>query len=807
MRSQSRRAAQNPDRRRALDQPSLLPVMIGRGGELDKSKSAATDGWRWQMVELVALIQILSTFMPVSVALDYDQCAAQISSVRNGQTGREDSMGLALGGKLSNYLNMFGLVSAIVTMIVIYFFVGAQNRNAAEVELSMMESGVAAFASEREVLVEDYGVWEAARTAYEARDLAWLHANIFDSSHLGSTIDVILMSDARGENPMAWAPGTANSISPDLIGPQQVQQLRTAMRHIGEEERSAMRLLTIDDRPFMALVSYLGGHSELASIDVEARPIMMMGSFLEPTTFAHLEEQYSISHLEFVPTVPDQGNRYILRDPVSGEAFGALVWRSQAPGTGLLRAAFIPLVAYILVFLTISGFASKRVRAMANQVEQSAAQALQATRLDRLTSLPNRHGFLDALNTVTDQQKGQPEPVAVIFIDLNGFKEVNDTAGHARGDLMLQTVAERIRTLMPADAILARMGGDEFAVALVGEDLAQFAFDRSAALCTLLCEDVELDGEFYTVGAAMGIAHGSLAEPEDIDCIMHQADIAMYRAKAEKLMHPLVYDEAMEAEEVFRRALAREMEAGLPRGEFSVVYQPIVSASTGEIAAVEALTRWVSPTRGTVSPDIFIPVAEQSGLIHELGAFVLRTACLDFADQDTLSIAVNLSPVQLSSPSLPETYRSIANQSGVPTNRVELEITEGYLINDLERGRGQLDRLVDLGFQINLDDFGTGFASLGYLRELPFNKIKIDKSYIDPAGRSPEASEMLQGLSLIGQSLKLKMVAEGVETQDQKRLLRLLGFDYLQGWLFSGAITADQIRRMLKDESRREANG
>jgi diguanylate cyclase (GGDEF)-like protein len=706
----------------------------------------------------------------------------------------------ALGGKLSNYLNVFGLVSAIVTMIVIYFFVGAQNRNAAEVELSMMESGFAAFAAEHEVLVDDYGLWESARIAYQTTDYAWLHDNIFSSTSLGNTIDLLVMSDAQGENPISWAPGEPVTANQALISQAHVQSLREALDQVAGESDIARRLFNINDRPFMAVVSYLGEYDDTAEIDPETLPLMMMGSYLDTEAFAHLEEQYPIASLKFVESVPDEGTRFVLRDQISGEAFGALIWRSQAPGTNLLRAAFLPLLFYILAFLTVSGIAAKKVRAMANQVERSAAQALHATRLDRLTGLPNRHGFLGALKKVTERQKGQPEPVAVIFIDLNGFKEINDTAGHARGDLMLQNVAERIRTMMPEDAVLARMGGDEFAVALVGDDLAQFAFDRSTALCTLLGEDAELDGEFYAVGAAIGIAHGSLSEPEDIDCIMHQADIAMYRAKAEKLMHPLVYDAAMEENEIFRRELAGEMEAGLCRGEFSVVYQPIVKARTGEVVAVEALTRWQSPTRGAVAPDVFIPVAEQSGFIHELGAFVLRTACMDFANHSQLNIAVNLSPVQLNSPSLPDTYYRIANQTGVATTRLELEVTEGYLINDLERSRSQLNRLVDLGFHINLDDFGTGFASLGYLRELPFNKIKIDKSYVDQAGKDPEAGEMLQGLSLIGRSLKLKVVAEGVETEDQERLLRLLGYDYLQGWLFSRAVPAEEIRTMIEGD-------
>ncbi|MHA6287669.1 putative bifunctional diguanylate cyclase/phosphodiesterase, partial [Maricaulis sp. CAU 1757] len=359
-------------------------------------------------------------------------------------------------------------------------------------------------------------------------------------------------------------------------------------------------------------------------------------------------------------------------------------------------------------------------------------------------------------------------------------------------------VAQRFRKAIGEDVHLARVGGDEFACLLIGEAQAGKALDIARTLRVSLVPSFGFEGQDFEIGAAIGIAWSRPGATKTFAQLVHDADLAMYRAKANQLDEPLCYDASLGVEQAELQALERDMEAGLKAGQFHVVYQPITRARDGKVSSLEALLRWTHPVRGQVPPDEFIPVAERSQLIRLLGDFVIASVCKEIGPTDDFTVSVNLSPTQLNDPDLCRRYSAALNRHGMRPGQIELELTEAVLVEDFDRAAARLHELHEAGFGVNLDDFGTGFSSMGYLHSLPFNKIKIDKSFVAAIGQGDGPNKMLQALALLGDALDLDIVAEGVETSSQANMLRLLGYEYLQGWHFGRPVRFEELRDRLK---------
>lgn len=444
---------------------------------------------------------------------------------------------------------------------------------------------------------------------------------------------------------------------------------------------------------------------------------------------------------------------------------------------------------------------------------------------DSLTGLPNRRSFLERVDREIRRAGRRQDQLAVLFMDLDGFKNINDTMGHAAGDLILQWASERLRDgLRPTDVVsrsmghaevatedvdLARLGGDEFTALVLDIEDPEDALAVAQRIGTLMRRPFVLEGREVTLTTSIGIAIFP-ADGQDAATLLKHADTAMYQAKRAGRDNAQIYNASLTQDIVQRMELDGSLRAALEREEFHLVYQPQVDAASGRIRSVEALIRWTHPTRGLVSPLEFIPLAEENGLIERIGAWVLRRACQDAAQWHRaglpLSVAVNLSPLQFGAPGLVPLIIDTLAQTGLPPSRLELEVTEGALMENTASTRQALQALHHHGVRIALDDFGTGYSSLAYLTRMPIGNIKVDRCFVGGLLEGGESEAIVRAVLAMAHSLGMRVTAEGVESPEQARALRHMGCDGLQGFHFSRPVPADAIaplvsRRWALDEA------
>ncbi|WP_165491067.1 putative bifunctional diguanylate cyclase/phosphodiesterase [Lichenihabitans psoromatis] len=423
--------------------------------------------------------------------------------------------------------------------------------------------------------------------------------------------------------------------------------------------------------------------------------------------------------------------------------------------------------------------------------------------IDTLTDLPNRRGFYEAAASLLAEPFDEEN--ALLLIDLDRFKTVNDAHGHPAGDEVLKLVASRLRGIVRGGDIVARLGGDEFALMLGTDRGVAWTGSRSEAVAArilaALAEPFVLeDGTAVRIGASVGIA------PRDVDCkvlsdLIHRADVALSRAKAGGRHCFRVFEPAMEAKVRARALLERDLRLAIVEDAIVPHYQPLVDLRTGAMVGVEMLARWPHPLHGMVPPDAFIPIAEELGLIGHMTERLLARACRETAGwPGDVTIACNLSPLQLADSGLSLAIQEVLERTGFPPHRLELEITESALVGDLDLARASLGQLKAIGVRLALDDFGTGYSSLRHLQTLPFDKIKIDRSFVAAMSDNAESGKIVAAVVGLGHSLGLSTVAEGIETEAIAGLLRTLGCDIGQGWLFGKPVPAHRIAALLGAE-------
>jgi diguanylate cyclase len=430
---------------------------------------------------------------------------------------------------------------------------------------------------------------------------------------------------------------------------------------------------------------------------------------------------------------------------------------------------------------------------------------------DALTRLPNRKLFHDRVSHALARAERRPGLLAVLFIDLDGFKDVNDSLGHSAGDQLLIKVAERIRGCVRTADTAARLGGDEFAVLL--EDLT--GPDDAAAVAERLLEALTtpfvIGGRDTTVAASIGIALNTRSD--DTESLLRSADVAMYSVKASGRARYDFYASEMLDSVLARVELGQQLRLALDNGEFVLHYQPILEMASGAVSGVEALIRWEHPTRGLLAPVDFLDVAEDTGAIVAIGNWVLEEACRQAQawnnqrPESRIRMSVNLSPTQVLSTGILDSVRSALESSGLDPSLLVLELTEAVMIRDIELAATRLRQLKELGVFLAIDDFGTGYSSLSYLRQLPFDVLKIDKEFIDGLNHSPGESALAAGILGLAGTLEMISVAEGVEDADQVGTLRDLGCQYAQGYLFSRPLPAAAIEAFLSSHSAATTSG
>jgi diguanylate cyclase (GGDEF)-like protein/PAS domain S-box-containing protein len=422
---------------------------------------------------------------------------------------------------------------------------------------------------------------------------------------------------------------------------------------------------------------------------------------------------------------------------------------------------------------------------------------------DKLTGLPNRALFLEHLRRVMGRSPHREKTFAVLFIDFDGFKLINDSLGHLEGDDLLKLISRRLEVITRATDVVARLGGDEFTILLDelnNEDEALFVVDR---IQELFKESFNLSGREIFISASIGIAFRN-SKYKTPDQILRDADIAMYRAKRSGKARFEIFSEAMHEQVSSRLLLETELRLALERNEFKVFYQPIMDIASNRLIGFESLIRWFHPERGQIMPNDFIPIAEETGLIVPIGEFVLQEACRQtfqwhsrFPQHSNLSISVNLSSKQFLQPDLVERIKEILKETKMNPTLLHLEITESHMMENSQQAIVIIKKLRELGIRLSIDDFGTGYSSLSYLQQLPINYLKIDRSFINLMSSNTENGEIVRTIVMLARNLNLEVIAEGIETEEQAQLLVGLNCSFGQGYLYSKPTDADQAEEHL----------
>ena len=497
------------------------------------------------------------------------------------------------------------------------------------------------------------------------------------------------------------------------------------------------------------------------------------------------------ARVAFVPVVQDGKLSRIYAFSLDQSSAAALTNVALTVAT-LMASLFI-----VLGFSVPAAIAARRIRERWLAEDQIRHLALH----DSLTGLPNRLQFHQHLDRAVSRAKRHGQLMAVFGLDLDRFKHVNDTLGHATGDALLAEVAARLKESVRDSDLVGRLGGDEFAI--VAEDLAapEDAMRLARRVCTALGEAYHVNGHELSTSASIGIAIGPVDDAEPSDTLLKNADLALYRAKEDGRNTFRFFEPAMDAALQKRRRLEADLRAALRKNQLYLDYQPQFDLESGRLTGYEALVRWWHPTEGEISPTTFIPIAEETGLIVPLGEWILHTAC-SYATTWPLdtNLAVNLSPAQFKTQDVYGLVRRVLSETGLEPHRLELEITEGIILQNTDAVMETLKRLDQLGVSIAMDDFGTGYSSLSYLTRFPVKKIKIDRSFIDTLGTSPQTSAIVSSIVGLGQSLHVTITAEGVETEGQAAMLKKWGCDQVQGFYY-GKPDADvpESAEALKD--------
>ncbi|WP_263055911.1 putative bifunctional diguanylate cyclase/phosphodiesterase [Pantoea agglomerans] len=528
--------------------------------------------------------------------------------------------------------------------------------------------------------------------------------------------------------------------------------------------------------------------------------------FLDDGYLAGLAERNQLQGLHFSDGTPQPGTgaRYLLIAQ-AGEAVGYLNWIPSRPGAQMLRTIGPSTGLAVLAISLLCLYMVRRLWNSSVNLSQSmlrlGASEAQAQHLafhDVLTGLPNRALVEDRLTQALALATRHDQRVALLLIDLDRFKTINDTHGHHAGDELIIAVAQRLSRIVRASDTVGRIGGDEFIVVMPDVDNIGQVHSLAQRIIDELSEPFTLFGSDVWSGASIGLA---LAPKDGVDRLelMRKADIALYEAKSGGRGTYRQFERAMDESVRTRQTIAADLRTALHTHQgLEVWYQPLMDIGGQQMVGIEALLRWHHPARGLIAPGEFIAIAEETGLIIPLGEWVLAEACVTQQRFPELLVAVNVSPVQFRSTGFVERVMAIVSQNGGDPKRLELEITEGVLIEDEREARAIIVELRDAGFRVALDDFGTGYSSLNYLSNFPVDKIKIDRSFTQSLGVAENSVAIVESVVKLGHAMGLMVTAEGVETPGQMSALADAGCNQLQGYLFSQAVPADQLAALMK---------
>ncbi|MFT3996961.1 MAG: EAL domain-containing protein [Asticcacaulis sp.] len=529
-------------------------------------------------------------------------------------------------------------------------------------------------------------------------------------------------------------------------------------------------------------------------------PYMVVGvhrlNAAELTTLSNSHMLTRIVPLKAGKTPPADYAHAVFTDE-SGQHRAELVWAPARPGYDLFTRALLPALLVSAGLGAVAVTLLHQSQKTARSLIASEARAKHMAMHDALTGLPNRSLFTDRLTQATERLRRQGGAVAVMCIGLDRFKDVNDTLGHTAGDELIRHSAHRISGMIRSGDTLARLGGDEFVIIQTDTDAHSAAALAKRVLEGLKGQVTLESGPVYS-SCSIGVTLLQDAELEAPEAL-RQADLALYRAKEQGRSQYAFFEVEMDSTIKLRKLLETGLREAIHIEAIDVVYQPQVDHN-GRIVGVEALARWTHPQRGPISPAYFIPLAEECGLMHDLGNLIMHRALIDSKRWPGLKVAVNVSATQLRSTRYLAELKAMMAATGVEPRMIEVEITEGMLLNDDQPTQNTLHALRGMGFSIALDDFGTGYSSLSYLSRYPVDKIKIDRSFVSNLGVDPDADALIRAIIKLAKALHLSILAEGVETKAQSQILRQAGCPIIQGYLFSKPVAREEIDLMMESQ-------
>jgi diguanylate cyclase (GGDEF)-like protein len=642
----------------------------------------------------------------------------------------------------------------------------------------------------------DYAQWDdAVRNLYGDVDKDFVRENYIVSTANPVFFDTVILIDENGREIFGYRNGMAMSLPAlPIYQPKAIATLLDGLPRDGTTY--AVHTGIISTRFGLAAVAV--GPVVPASDEYGPRPersrFILISRRFDDEAIARLGADYLIDRLHLVnadevpvPAVP-------ITDP-AGTVVGRLAW--SPPATGAEAHASVGPVVFgmlALVSLVVIVLAAVAMRSL-GEIERREAEARHAATHDGLTGLPNRTALVEEIGRALEDKRGGGRSVAVVYLDLDGFKAVNDAYGHETGDRLLKEVTAAFKPVV-GPAVLARIGGDEFAAVVRGENATRLACDLGWRLISAMSQPFDMDGRMIPLGTSVGVSAADAVNPTAEE-LLRRADVAMYQAKQQGPNRMFVYDPLIDTVRHERIEIAGELRKALTSDGLDVLYQPFVDATSRDIVGVEALLRWTRPLYGAVPPATFVAIAEETGLINELGEWMLKRACADALAWSGLKLSVNVSPAQFRNPGFETLLRRVLDSTGFPAGRLEVEITETYIIVQPELARRAIDGIRSLGVSIALDDFGTGFSSIGYLRNFAFDKLKLDQSLVAGIAVDRRVRRLVEATISVAQALDLEVTAEGVESEAEAKLLQLAGCQFLQGFHFGKACKAEEMTGLL----------
>jgi diguanylate cyclase (GGDEF)-like protein len=534
-----------------------------------------------------------------------------------------------------------------------------------------------------------------------------------------------------------------------------------------------------DGLRFVAITRFRPHNPINAHVGANMPPVMLVLSRpFEGDVIAEFSKKLVLKGLRFSSTQSEYS--IPIADP-AGKTIGWIAWDANLPGhTAIVRSIPWMLGGIILCLILVGLLARYGFRAL-SEMNRSAL-------FDSLSQLPNRRNLRFKLSGAVKEG----ENIALAFIDLDGFKVVNDSFGHAVGDALIQKCAESASAIANRCQLVARLGGDEFAILATGKSARENLQNAVDALLVRLAEPFRIGDRAIAIGASIGLTSGSGHAVTAAE-LMREADVAMYQSKRTGKMRTTWFSKDLDQMRSNSHVIEGKLRAALSQQAFEMHYQPMIDAKSGKMVAVEALLRWNDPEDGEIGPNVFVPVAEETGLINAIGLFALRKACEDGLQWTDISLSVNVSAAQLRNPEFPLHIKTIVEETAFPPERLEIEITETWLVLDPQAAEKMLTRIRALGVKIALDDFGNDFASIGLLRRFAFDRLKLDGSLVANAIQDEPARAMVMASLTVARALQMPVTAEGVETPEQADFMRMVGCDRMQGWQFARAAGAASI--------------